>query len=370
MQLFFNKTIQVAKTLPKNQNWNYAKAGLKRNLQTVIDYYQSRGFAVKGNHFLVKLINSIGVEHSLNIERYYDIVNAKTNKLGMHFKMTSSVYSGQLFDGVFYGPGTKEIIIADDEYISPYEIQSNWKNIQSVKVLDHPRSDLYLNLPNGKVSGTETGTATIVINIPALALQYRQFAIEQARRMQHGENPATVAFFIYRYVLPNMLYTHLDVALFNRIVNWTIGKPMGESTVKHAFALLDYTNRVDDVYRDLVKEIENTEVDFWTILRSIPMCSVDNAKTLMLLPEMAPTRQLAWAEFLTRLKCVEFLVYCAPDHGKKMNQNELNYLLKKILMYSSDGVFTHITDKELYADTIRTVKDIVELTNGANYKIQ
>ena len=369
MQLFFNKTITDQRVLPRNPLWLYAKAGLKRNLNTVTTYYHSRKFATKGNHFLIRLLNTIGVDHGKDIERYYEIVSAKTNKLSISFKMTSSVYSGQLFDGVFYGPEVKEIFVADDNYISPYEIQKNWKNTQSVTVLDHPKSDLALLLPNGKSTSSESGTATILINIPALATQFREFAKEQQIKMSEGVNPITMATFIHSYVLPNMLYSHLDVALFNRMNNLAIGKPMGETALTHPIVVLDYTKQVDEVYQDLFKRIQSTEIDFWTLLRSVPMCSDMNALELMRLPDMAATRQLAWAEFLTRLKCIEFLVTAAVNHGQKLNRPELNYFLKKVVAYTSDGTFRQIVDSDLYLDTVRTVKDIVQMTNTENIKI-
>lgn len=363
MQLFFNKSIQVAKTLPRDPTWNYARSALKRNLQTLTNYYHNKGFAVRSNHILVKLLNIIGVDHNQHIERYYEIVSARTNKLGMHLKFTSSIYSGQLFDGVFYGNGTKEIIIADDEYINPYTIEKDWKNIQAVTVIDHPRSDLDMLLPNGKKTGTETGTATIVVNIPALATQYREFAKTQyAKYLEEDQSLSSVAFFVHQYVLPNMMPSHLDAALFNRIVNLGIGKPMGEALVKHPFMLLDYTKHVDQVYKKLVDTLKSTDAEFWTMLRSIPLVSTDNAQLLMRLPENAPTRQLAWAEFITRLKCIEFLVQTNPNHGTVMSSKDLNYLMKKILQYSSDGVFRQITDSELYYETIQQVKNIISMS--------
>ncbi len=371
MQLFFNKTTRATRIIHRNPGWSYARSGLLRNLTTTVNYYQSRGFAVKGNHLLIRLLNSIGVSHDMSLERYYEIVSAKTSKIGMHFKMTSSTYSGQLFDGVFYGPGTKEIIFADDTYISPFEIKKNWKSIQAVKVLDHPRSDLELILPNGKLNSTETGLASISVNIPALATQFRQFAIEEHKRAnENGDSPSTMAFFIYRYVLPNMLYSHQDVALFNRAYNYSVGKPMGETLNKNVFTLLDYTKYVDPIYKELTAYLTNTEVDFRSILKSYPLVSVDSFAELMVLPENAPTRQIAWAEFLTRLKCIHWLVSLGKTGGRAQSGVDVNYLLRAIHRYSSDGVFKQIADQEIYNETIRVVKDITQLCDKANYHVR
>lgn len=284
----------------------------------------------------------------------------------MHFKMTSPIYSGQIFDGIFYGPGTNEIIIVDDEYISPYEIQKNWKNIQSVKVLDHPRSDLRLLLPNGKQSSTDTGLATISINISALATQYREFMKEQAAEMREGENSLLTATFVHRYVLPNMLYTHQDVALFNRINNMVLGKPMGEATFKHPFVLLDYTRFADQVYWQLKDLLVKNEYDFKTILKSIPLVNVPDASELMRLPELAPTRQLAWAEFVARLKCIRFLSACTPSHGHALSMKDLNYFVREIQLYSSSTALSQISDREIYNDVLHDVSDIVHSATSAN----
>lgn len=371
MQTFFNKVTSVNRQIQRNPAWTYASAGLQRNLKNIIQYYRIRPFAVKSNHLLAKIINTVSVSHSTNTERFYDIVDGKALNLGMTHKLTSSIHRGSIFDGVFYGPGTKEVIFAVSQYLDPYFIEKNWKNVCPVTVLNHPRSDLEMLLPNGKSHSVETGLACIAIDIPMLAMQFRAFAKEQMLKSEAtGNNPLAVANFIHMYVLPNMLPSHLDVALFNRAVNFVNGAPMGEALKKHPFTVLDYTRQVDDTYKDLVKFVKQNDRDFTTILKSFPCVSVENFEALMRLPEQAPTRQVGWAEVVTRLKALDWLTTISPKHGLAHNASDINYLTKSFVAYASDGAFKQILDDDLYLDTIRTIKDIAARISPSRFHLE
>ena len=73
--------------------------------------------AVESSHFLVRLLQSITVPQSQNIERYYDNVDAISLNVSMALKMTSAISKGEMFDGVFYGKGNPEILIAHNVYL-------------------------------------------------------------------------------------------------------------------------------------------------------------------------------------------------------------------------------------------------------------
>ncbi len=360
MQQFFNQKVKSSRLAPRSPSWDYVQAGLDRNLQTVQRYYKIRPFSVKSNHILVRLLNSLGVAHDQNLERFHDIVEAKSPYLGMTFKMTSSIHKGILHDGLFYGEGTQEVIFATSEYFNPYLVEKHWQDVSAVTVLDHPRSDLDMLLPTGRKSTNETGIAVIAVNVPMLAVQYRTFSKIQFERMQTGISPLTTAQFVHMYVLPNMVASHLDVALFNRAVNLTTGAPMGVSTSKHRFPLIDYTARVDKVYSDLTKFIHTNDRDFYTILESFPAVSVPSMLTVNRLPDQAPTRQVAWAEVLTRLKALDWLTKISPDHGVRYNRSELNYFVREFVRNVSDNTFGHMLDAGAYMDSVLTIREIAK----------
>lgn len=356
MQTIFNNLTDISTGISSYPEWRYLRAGLYRNLKTTIQYYQSRKFAVKGNHLLAKLLKSLSVSIDIDKERYYDIVDQKALNIGLHYKMSSSIYKGEVFDGIFYGNDVKEILIATNDYISPDKIEKDWRNIQSVKVIDHPKSDLSLLLPNGKSYSYESGYAVIEVNIPVLAMQYRCFLKEQYQRFLSDSTASPTSVFIHTYVLPNMMYSHLDISLFNRLYNRLVGAPMGKPLFRHAFTLIDYHDKVDKFLDSIISTLRRTDKDFNTILRMIPVVSELNLKSLLRLPQQAPTRQIAWVEFLARLKALEFLTYISPNYGKQLNRNELNYINRIIKLYTREGTFNQLKDIELYEDLTSRLK--------------
>ena len=370
MQFFFNHSPVLAKTAPLDSRWGYAKAALTRNIIYIKRYYSQANQAVSGNHLLVNLINLLNVDQGLPLERYYNTVSAKTDKLSHLLKLTSSVEVGKLHPGVFYGPLVKEIIIADDSYTSPRYISENWQNYPSVKVIDHPVSNLDLLLPDGKKHSTAEGTATIVINIPALAIQFREFARINHIDLLAGKGADPITYFIHRFVLPNMLESHLDCCLVNRLYNHTVGAPMDEPIGKHPINLIDYTKHVEVVYTDLLKRLKRGIYDYWTMLRSIPLVSSPNMQEWARLPDLAPTRQIAWAEFITRIKTIEFMITAGSDTSIYVNAKDVNYLAKKLLTYSTDSVFRQITDNDVYLDTINRVNSIMQILNISGFKVK
>jgi hypothetical protein len=137
---------------------------------------------------------------------------------------------------------------------------------------------------------------------------------------------------------------------------------MGSPKFRHSFTLIDYNRKVDDCLMNIVQDLKNKDIDFNTILRSVPMVSKLNLKELLYLPSQAPTRQITWAEFVARLRALDFLVNISPSHGKLKNNMELNYLNRMILRYQRDSSFNQISDYDLYNGLQTRIKLLQLLT--------
>lgn len=361
MQTIFNNLTNISTGISSYPDWKYLRSGLNRNLKTTIDYYQNRKFAVKGNHLLARILNTINVSYERDLEQLYNIVESKANALSMHFKLTSSVYKGEVFHGVFYGEGTREIIMATSDYTSPREIENNWRNFAAVKVVGHSKSDLSLLLPNGKAYSNETGVAFIEINLPALAVQYRCFVREQYQYYLENSTASPTSVFIHMYVLPNMLYSHLDHCIFNRVYNLAMGAPMGRVQFRHPFTLIDYEGKVDRCLGEIVDYVQSVDLDFNTILRTFPVVSQQNFKQLLRLPEQAPTQQIVGTEFLSRMKAIDFLININPRHGTAKNMGEINYIARTLKRNERESVFS---DMVLTDELSRLRSQLLVLTLG------
>jgi hypothetical protein len=364
MQLFFNVPASISQGILKYSEWNYIREGLLRNLQTVQNFYRTRVYAVKTNHILAQLITNIGVSHKLDIERFYQLVDARANSLGMTFKLTSAISKGALFNGIFYGHGCTEIIMNDSALFDPRDAVKNWKNLAPVKSIMHPKSDLGLLLPNGKITGFETGLAVISINIPMLAIQWRCFAEDQLYNdISEGQSLQGMQHFIHRYVLPNMLPSHLDYALFNRLSNILNGKPMGNNVRQHPFVLIDYTNRVDNVHSRIINDLASRVMEYQAILRMIPAVSLPSMLEVMTIPENAPTRQVLWAEILSRLQVISDIITLGGDKDINRNSITLNSFAREFVLFNQEAVLKSALPHDLYLDASYQMRDICELVS-------
>jgi hypothetical protein len=125
--------------------WNAARNALQENSSKVVSYYQTYPQVISSSHFLIKLIYAMNISKSLPIERFYDYCRQYTYSVSQTMGLTSAISRGNLLDGVFYGPGSTEVIIANDEYFDLELSHQNWKTLQPVRVLYHCKSDINLS---------------------------------------------------------------------------------------------------------------------------------------------------------------------------------------------------------------------------------
>lgn len=339
MHSFFRRTNTALGGIQKFPDWLYVRDGLRRNLGTVLAYNRNNPTAVKSNHLLVTLLLAITTPKTQPIQRYHDNVDATALNLSMALKMTSPIYTGEAFKGIFYGRDTSEIIVAHSEPFDLNDALRHWQQLTPVKVLRHPRSDLGLNLLDGVDHGIEDGLAVITVNITMLAVQYRSFRIAQAAQSQ-GDTEKSVMQFIRMYVLPNMLSSHLDVALFNRFGNLVSGAPIGATVSKLPYYLNDYSKRTDKVYGDVEGLLKRHTYGFTGMLRSIPAAIGEDMDVVSRLPDIPMTRQVEWAMTVARLPQLCLLFEAAREGPGTRERSEVNKVIRDLTAYQSSNVFT------------------------------
>lgn len=359
MRTLFNLKPPSQYGVLRSVHWPYVRDGLRRNLEVILRYHRKNPQAVKGSHFLVRLLGAITIPHALNLDRYFENVDAGTFNTANALKLTSPVSKGVVFKGIFYGPGCHEVIIGHNELFDIVDADRNWMNLQPIQVLRHPRSDLMMNIPDGKPTGSETGLAVISINIPMLAIMYRAFCRYEEQAAPEGGR-LSVYHFIRMYVLPNMLASHLDVALFNRIDNLQKGAPIGESKQAHSFALPDYSKKVTEVHLELLEYLHKKRQDFLGVLYTIPGAVKPNMAQVMEMPDVAPTSQITWALVLARLHVVTFLFKSVGERLHAQNQVEVNAIRRAIISYRSTSVFGSVLPIEDQIEAEMMLDDIFD----------
>jgi hypothetical protein len=323
--------------------WQAVRAGLRRNLGQVIRYYRHAAGAVRSDHPVVRLVQSVDVPLALTLERYHANVDAMALNLSTAMRMTSSISRGKIWNGVFYGAGHDEILVVHTEYFDLMLAHRDWRNATPLRVLRHSGSDLGMNLPDGRFAGSETGMAVIAINLPMLMVQYRAFR-EEERRKTGGVDEKSLTMFVHGFVLPNMLFSQLDQTLLNRIRCVQARVPAGWSTRQHPFALIDVATRLDRCYEEIVVNLERQGKNFVGVLQSVPVAARRNLEEAMHLPDMAPTRQVMWALAIARLPMLDFVLSATAGSPRTRNQSEINLIERTFLGWRQERLFDGVMD--------------------------
>lgn len=294
-------------------------------------------------------------------QRFMDLVLLRTPSLAKHFQFTAPGSTGKLHDGLFYH-GSKEIILVDDASFNVDDCISNWEEVEAIQVLEHPISDLGFLLPTGKRNTTETGLAVVKIHIGKLLAQYRGWLLKQSSKVFNIDtHHETEAQFVYAYVLPKMMKTHLDLVVFNRLVNLHTGAPMGEALLKHPFQVIDYSDKLDRVLEKVLERLKTINVTFPTLLENIPAVHQTDMLKALKMPHMSPTRQVWWALLVTRLKAISFILSVIDQRTFSQNRVYLNDLRIDCRELLRENMLKSVLPQDMYYDINKLIKRLAEI---------
>lgn len=304
------------------RQWRYAKDGLLANVEKIEQFYQDFPIAVSGSHLLVRLIQSMNISRSLSFDRYVANCSSRSLNVAQALKITSGLSKGQIWDGVFYGQGTKEIIIGHDTLFPLQEAWDNWKSMHPVTVLLHNQSNTQLNVPDGRVNAPDKGLAVIAINIPMLMAMYYRFNQEQDAIELGGGVRRTLYQFIHSYALTGMVRSHLDGVIFNRLFNKASGIPNTEAIRKHSFFTANYDAALDTAADMQLDYLRTMKKRFSGVLAATQLPVAGDLFDYSQLPSVPATLQAFWALVVSRIKILAFLCIVQKDY-EAINAREL-----------------------------------------------
>lgn len=359
----FNLSFGVQTPFFRHPDWSYVAPTIRRTLDQFITYYQNQSFPVKANHVLVKLIQSIGAIERMGDSAYYDYVGYRSTNLSMALKFTSYISKGDVFNHLFFDENTSEVILSFNNAFNIKEAMADWKNVKAIEILRHSKNSLALFPLDGKSKGSNDDIAIYAINIPLLLVQYRAFRINQHLE-NAGDSEESIMQFVGQYVLPNMQYSFLDWAIFNRLSNLYFNKPSEPFIVKTPFNQINYEDKVDKILLDQIARFKNTKLRFDAILNMVPMISAQNLFDLAKLPNILPTRQVIWAEVLSRLPVLRFLFHVSCDSNTVENQAFMNKVLRQAIYYRSDNTLKYALPISIFNDVTDTIDELEAIGYG------
>lgn len=320
MYTLFNETIWGSSgatiTYPK---YEQALKGLRISLERVIKYNREYPRAVNSNHFLVKLLTSLNVPLSMDVNIYRDRVEEVAEGIGMAMNLTSSLFKGKVFSpGVFYGKGSYEIIIAHADDFDITNIETEWEDYRPVTFLAHPKSDLGMDIPNGDQNSGEVGLSVILVNVPMLACQYKMWRMREWSKNNDAQR--TKMQFVASYPLVNAIPSQLDIAILNRFQRIYRGDPVGTSLLSKPFGLTDWAPNVDFALDQMAVDFRKRKMTFDQALTFIKGVSNWTMRDAVRIPPMAPTRQVTWALGMARAELIKFLLEWSTENRNDRNK--------------------------------------------------
>lgn len=355
----FQDTLPLRRVYPHSPLFERVRDPLRRDLETIVNYHRQKEGWVQNQHPLMRLLGSIPVSFKRDPQNYVDAVRDVGLRTAGMVGMTTSVSFGRIWSpGPFYGSKSKEVLIAHGEEFDVDAAGKDWKNLQPIQVMRHPYSDLSIARPDGQyLPGSLPGISVISINVPMLAFQYRCWCEDATVSQYDQKTYVATSHFMYAYPITNMVYSHLDVALFNRmaITLFSDGQ-LGRWVRAHPVYGTDRSSWVDTAITQTLTGVSRAYLSFDQLLDSLPLITAPNLRHLLMVPDTAPTRQVSWALILALLPYIRFLVRSNLGGRSGPNTAYLNRIWIWLRRIKNDRLLENRLPPEIY----REVREMIE----------
>jgi hypothetical protein len=256
---------------------------------------------------------------------------ASARRLCSGLGITSSFSKGNLFtEGVFYPECPEILVYARNEKFTSMDLWRDWRAVTPVEVVNHPISSLTvveLGVKN-PISLTNPDLAVISIDIPLLAAQWKMW---QAAHPGH-----LIEAFLTQIVLPGMMKSHLNVALFNKMMvqlgiregcDVKTNLPMGQTpTDQHG----------EDLIKEVIAKLSNMKLQGGQILATVPVIYGDDYLGTVKLPSMAPTYQVEWALMSQKVDPISVMLEIGKIAGDDRMLREIISIRRTLLQIKEE----------------------------------
>ena len=324
--------------------FNYALGVLSKDVDKFIERCRQVPVAVRSDHQLVRTLQSLNVQYKGDLAAYRGFVESMMNSISGRLGYSCDRYKGTPFfssKAQFYGNRTIEILIADEADFDLNDIESRWEDLRPLRVLSHPRSDITIEYLDGKSKFTESGICVIEVNVPMMAVMFQLWRDRPRKISDRATHDP--AFFIGAYVIPNMVWSHLDVAIMNRISRQFFNESYGRSDYSPPFYVTDMSSRIDDFAKKFNELVSKDTTDWYDVLRNIPALSAEDMLQVHRLPKMSYNSQSIWSLFAARMNLITYLLGVSKRSSSSKNVSEIIKIERVLLeckssRYLSNGL--------------------------------
>ena len=339
-----------------NPRFDYVRRAHQSNLDRVIDHYRKNHYAVKSDHLLVQLIQSIPVEVRTPLEEFKLRVEAMADDIIRPFGLVSGSHVGEMREiSDLYGEECQDLVILDETSFSPGEVRNRWFEMEPVRFLRHPKSNLNMEVPLGESVPGEKGINVYTVNLAKLACQWRQWRLRELE--ENPDYPGSAMQFVSQFPLPNALRSQVDVAFLNMLRKEFKGEEIQKVSDYHPFFFNDRFDKTLEGLQKTNKAYTDRKTSFEDFLEIVRPIHAKNLREVVALPSLVPTRQITAAFTLARLPLVAFLLQWHEYSGSQRSRQEINDFRRSIRRIHNDRVMSEI----LGSEHLKEVKDYIEM---------
>jgi hypothetical protein len=298
----------------------------KYELEKIKEYYRNRDRAVDNQNVFAKLLTILTPNIEIDLIDYLKGVESNAIYFSKQFDFVSNISKGKLLENNFYFYNSKELLLYIENDIDIFTVANKWKEIESVKVVytENTAIDFEIlfgnkELPNEKLTMFE-------VNVVLMALQYKYWALER-KKNDMSTNPNV---FVARVILPNLLDNMLDLVIFNRFLELYQYGSIDEFEIDHPFAVSDYSNKLDKVLKDVLKDTVNNSIPIEQFINTIPTIANDCMLDVLKINKPFYTKQSEWALWVGRIKYIALILEMMGERGRARNRDYINYLPSRI----------------------------------------
>lgn len=329
--------------------------------KTLTDYYQFSSYRLPNDHLLVQIVKNLEYSLETPFEKVVETVYARAPYVANHFNLTSSLQKGTPKKNVFYANRNNDMVdyVFSNSLIDidPFDEEKIWKDLSPLKVLHHTCTDFRLLPINGQNDIPWNGYSVVHIDIPLLALQYREWCLDKVMNFD-SEAIYNANKFIVTNVLPKLYKSHMDYVMINLMAV----KENTLSKVVHGrwlpIALPDIQKPAEAAINEIHKKLSMSRRQYMHTLESFPTIFSKNGLELLKMPFVVSTRQDNWLQMLTRLPVIETLIQLQSKPGRDVNKGFINDFKRNIDFFLNAKEYDNVYPIEKRKDMIEKLQKI------------
>lgn len=326
------------------------------NVNKYISLRESISGRVDSSHLLIKLLINLNTRFDGDLFRYAaDVEAGAAKRICGILGITSSFSKGKLFtEGVFYQGCPEIIIYSSSTKYSVSDLWKNWKSVSAVEVLCHPITSSNI-IELGVMDSAfirNNGLVIVNIDIPLLAAQWKLWSASQRTSGEYEK-------FLTEVVFPNMIYSHLNVVMFNVILEklGIIKASVIETNLPFAQIPVDtHISKIADLVLD---RLSKTSVTANQMLSTIPALIGSNFLDEVAGPSTLPSNQVRWALLSFKMLLTAYVLEIAKYNNYAKITNELNSIKRELVIIEDDKIFSNGLSTAVQTLLLTRLNDLV-----------